>query len=186
MKFSEKDFQILDALDRQEISTQRELAEHAGISLGQVNYVLRSLLEKGLVKIGNFRKNPHGINYAYLLTPKGLEAKSALAVKFVMSRLREYHNLRQGLTERLATIEDESPVRIVFVGSAIVGGLLDSIIEEEDLRLVLVDQCRNWKDLKYYRPESFDIALLFDGNSGGRKKISEATGISKEKLLPLW
>ena len=68
MEHSEKTFQILDTLDRQEISTQRQLAEHAGISLGQVNYIIKSLLEKGLVKIGNFRKNPRKIGYVYLLT----------------------------------------------------------------------------------------------------------------------
>ncbi len=48
---SEKTFQVLDALDRQEISNQRQLAEHTGVSLGQVNYILKSLLDKGLVKI---------------------------------------------------------------------------------------------------------------------------------------
>jgi len=185
MELSEKDFQILDALDTQEITTQRELAEHAGISLGQVNYVLKSLLEKGLVKIGNFRKHPHKISYAYHLTPKGLEAKSTLAVKFVLSRLKEYHNLRQRLAKRLGAIEDESPVRIVFVGSPIVGGLVESIIQEDGLGIISVGQCGNWKELKHYSPESFDKAVLFDG-SGGIRKIGEGTGVSQDKLLPLW
>ena len=94
MEPSEKTFQVLDILDRQEISTQRQLAEHSGISLGQVNYILKSLLEKGLVKIGNFRKHPRKIGYVYLLTPRGIEAKSRLAVRFVMSKLNEYSNLR--------------------------------------------------------------------------------------------
>ncbi len=95
MEHSEKDFQVLDALDSQEITTQRQLAEHSGISLGQVNYVLKSLLEQGLVKIGNFRKSPRKIGYVYLLTPKGLEAKSRLAADFVISKLKEYHVLRR-------------------------------------------------------------------------------------------
>jgi len=56
MVLSQKDFQILEALDSHQIKTQRQLAEHAGVSLGQVNYVLKSFLEKGLVKIGKFRK----------------------------------------------------------------------------------------------------------------------------------
>ena len=73
MLLSEKHFQILDTLDGQEISTQRQLAQFTGISLGQINYVLKQLLEKGLVKIGNFRKNPYKIGYTYLLTPKGIE-----------------------------------------------------------------------------------------------------------------
>jgi len=184
MELSEKDFQILDALDTQEITTQRELAEHAGISLGQVNYVLKGFLEKGLVKIGNFRKNPRKISYIYHLTPKGLEVKSKLAVKFVLSRLKEYHNLRQRLTERLGALEEESPVRIVFVGSPIVGGLVESIIQEDGLRLISVGQCINWKELKHYSPESFDKAVLFDEN-GGIREIGEGTGVSQDKLLPL-
>jgi len=56
MLLSEKHFQILETLDEQEISTQRQLADFTGISLGQINYVLKQFLSKGLVKIGNFRK----------------------------------------------------------------------------------------------------------------------------------
>lgn len=186
MKLSEKTFQILDTLDRQEISTQRQLAEHAGISLGQVNYILKSLLEKGLVKIGNFRRNPHKIGYAYLLTPKGIEAKSRLAVKFVMSKLSEYHSVRNRLTEKLTIIEKEGHVRIIFVGPPIMKEFMDSIIDEKHMKLVLVGHRDNWKDLKNIKPESFDKALLFDDDSGGIRKMGEATGISRDKLLSLW
>ena len=87
MEPQEKDFPILDALSRQSITTQRELADHADISLGQVNYTLKSLLEKGLVKITNFTKSPSKISYIYRLTPKGLETKSALAARFVIRKL---------------------------------------------------------------------------------------------------
>jgi len=78
MKLPEKTFQVLETLDSQEISTQRQLADYSGISLGQVNYILKSLLGKGMVKVGNFRKNPHRIGYVYLLTPEGIETKSKL------------------------------------------------------------------------------------------------------------
>lgn len=186
MELSEKAFQVLETLDRQEISTQRQLADHAGISLGQVNYILKSLLEKDMVKIGNFRKNPRKIGYVYLLTPKGIEAKSRLAVRFVISKLREYNTLRKALTERLAIIEKKRHGRIIFVGPPIVKEFVDSIIDERRLKLVLVGHCNNWKDLKDIERESFDIALLSDGNSKGVRKIKEATGISTQKLLPLW
>jgi len=185
MEPTKKTFQVLDALDRQEVSTQRQLAQHAGVSLGQVNYVLKSLLEKGLVKIDNFRKNQRKIGYAYLLTPKGIEVKSRLAVGFVTARLREYNRLRQRLAERLALVENKGHVRIIFVGPPIVKEFVDSIIEERFLKLVLVAHCNNWKDLKGYDPASFDIALLFDDNSKGIRRIGEAIGISPEKLLPL-
>lgn len=185
MELTEKAFQVLDALDRQEISTQRQLAEHSGVSLGQVNYVLKSLVEKGLVKIDNFHKSQRKIGYVYLLTPKGIEAKSRLGFRFVMARLREYNRVRQRLAERLTIIENRGHVRIIFVGPPIVKEFVDSIIKERLQRLVLVGHCNNWKDLKGYDPGSFDIALLFDGNSKGLRKIEEALGISPDKLLSL-
>ena len=186
MENPEKTFQVLDTLDRREISTQRQLAEHSGISLGQVNYILKSLLEKGLVKIGNFRKNPRKIGYVYLLTPKGIEAKSRLAVRFVMSKLGEYNTLRKGLAERLSIIEKKSHVRTIFVGPPLVKEFVESVIKERQLKLFLVGHSSNWKELEQIAPESFDIALLFDDNSDGVRKISEAIGISREKLIPLW
>ena len=186
MQLSNKDFKILDALDRQEITTQRQLSRHAGISLGQVNYVLRSLLQKGLVKLGNFRKNPNKIGYVYLLTPKGIEAKSMLAAKFVTSKLEEYQSLRQRLAERLSSIEKKGHFRIVFVGPEIVKEFVASIIKEKDLDLKLTGHCHTWNDLRKYRPETFDIALLFDGLSRETKRIAVDSEISQDKLVALW
>ena len=186
MELSEKDFHILDALDSREITTQRELAEHAGVSLGQVNYVLKSLLKKGLVKIGNFRRNPRKISYVYHLTPKGLEAKAGLAGKFVMSRLQEYHDVRERLAEKLAVIAKEGQCRVLFVGPSVVRGLLDSIIKEKSLNMMLVGQCGDLKDLKRYDQGSFDFAVLFDGNGKKLKAEAKASGISSSKLFSLW
>ena len=186
MELSEKAFQVLDTLDRKEISTQRQLAKHSGISLGQVNYILNSLLEKGMVKVSNFRKNPQKIGYVYLLTPKGIEAKSRLAVEFVMSKLREYNNLRRRLADGLTIIEKQGHLRTFFIGPQIVKEFVDSIIDEKNLKLIQVGHCNNWQDLKDLEPDSFDIALLFDGNSEGVRKITKTMGISSEKLLPLW
>ena len=116
MKHTEKTFQILDALDRGEVSTQRQLADNSGISLGQVNYIIKILLDKGFVKISNFKHNPNKIGYVYFLTPKGIEEKSKLAVKFVLRKLREYEFLRDRLTERLIQIEAEGFTRVIFIG----------------------------------------------------------------------
>ena len=185
MEHSEKDFQVLDALDSQEITTQRQLAEHSGISLGQVNYVLKSLLEKGLVKIGNFRKSPRKIGYVYLLTPKGLEAKSRLAADFVISKLKEYHVMRRKIAEKLAYIESKGNLHIVFIGPEIASEFVDSIIKENSMKLVMVGYCRKWEELKEYDHESFDMALVFDVNTEGTKTMAEETGISRKKLIPL-
>ena len=186
MKHSEKTFQVLDALDREEISTQRQLADHSGISLGQVNYILKSLLKKGLVKVGNFRKNPHKIGYIYLLTPKGIEAKSKLAVKFVIRKLREYEVLRERLTERLSSIEKMGHIRIVFIGPSMVNEFIRLIIMESSLNLILVGHCSTWKDMDYIEPESFDIVILFDDSGDSIKKIEEERKIPQNKLLTLW
>jgi len=186
MDISKKDFQVLEALDSQEITTQRQLSEQAGISLGQVNYVLKSLLEKGLVKIGNFRKSPKKIGYAYLLTPKGIEAKSRIAAGFVVSKLKEYNRLRLKITEKLADIESKGHISLIFVGPEIVREFVDSIIEENQLKLILVGHCSSWQELTEYAPASFDIAILFDSNTVGIRKITADTGIQKDKMVPLW
>jgi len=102
MSLNATDYQVLDALDSAEITTQRQLAEHTGISLGQINYVIKRLLEKGLVKVGNFKKSPKKIGYAYLLTPQGIEEKSKLAVRFVMRKLDEYKRIENRIAEKLA------------------------------------------------------------------------------------
>ena len=186
MDHSEKTFQVLDTLDRQEIFTQRQLANHSGISLGQVNYILKSLLEKGHVKIGNFRNSPNKIGYVYLLTPKGIEAKSKLAVRFIVSKLHEYNDLRKRLAERLAKISEMNQRRIIFVGPKIVLNFVESIINEMDLNLTLIAHHEKWEELKEANGASFDIALLFDDNSESVKKIAKTLMFPRHKLVPLW
>ena len=186
MKLSEKSFQILDTLDRHEVFSQRQLAEHSGVSLAQVNYLLKRLLEKGLVKIKNFQKSPRKSAYLYLLTPDGMEAKSRVAVRFLMSKLREYSHLRRVLHQKLTSIEKNSPANVIFVGPPTVKDFVDSVIKEKRLKLILIGHYNNWKDLKEIDPESFDVALLFDGNSEGLKKISNNLNIPEKKLAVLW
>ena len=186
IEISEKSFQILDALNRHEVFSQRQLAEHSGVSLAQVNYLLKRLLEKGLVKIKKFQKNPRKTAYLYLLTPDGMEAKSRAAVRFVKSRLREYTHLRETLTKKLTSIEKDSLANVIFVGPPMVKDFVGSLIKEKRLRLILANHCSNWKDLKEIDPESFDVALLFDGNSEGLKKISNTLNIPEKKLTVLW
>jgi len=100
MKLTEKSFQVLDALYEHEVFSQRQLAKLSGVSLAQVNYILKRLLEKGLVKIKNFEKNPRKTTYLYLLTPDGMKAKSRTAVRFLMSKLREYNHLRENIAPK--------------------------------------------------------------------------------------
>jgi EPS-associated MarR family transcriptional regulator len=186
MKDSEKTFQVLDTLHRQEISTQRQLADHSGISLGQVNYILKSLLKKGMVKVGNFRQNPNKIHYMYLLTPKGIETKSRLAVKFVVAKLKEYNRLREILADKLTKIKKEGHHRIIFVGPSTVKDFISSIIDERELEIILVGYYDNLKDMDNISSESFDIALVFEDISGGIREIEQTLNIPKGKLMTLW
>lgn len=79
---------------------QRELAQHAGVSLGRLNYALRALVDKGWVKVGNFSRSPHKLGYAYLLTPRGFDAKARLTKRFLAHKMKEYDQLREEI-ERL-------------------------------------------------------------------------------------
>ena len=80
-------------------SSQRELAEELGFSLGKLNYCLKALKAKGLVKISNFKKNPDKINYIYLITPKGIVEKTKLTVNFMKRKMKEYEELKKELNQ---------------------------------------------------------------------------------------
>lgn len=82
---------------------QRELAEALGISVGKANYCLRALVEKGLIKMTNFRRNDNKRAYAYLLTPAGVAAKASLTVRFLRRKTQEY----EALKEEIATLKWE-------------------------------------------------------------------------------
>ena len=75
-------------------SSQRELAYELGFSLGKLNYCLKALKGKGLIKIKNFKKNPNKIGYAYILTPRGIREKILLATKFLERKSREFEELK--------------------------------------------------------------------------------------------
>jgi len=187
MELTERDFQVLDALDRHEITTQRQLADHAGISLGKVNYVLKSLLDRGLVKLGNYRRNPHKVvSYAYLLTPKGIEEKSRLAVRFVINRLNEYDRLRQIFTEKLSAISRNGHKRIIIVGPRIIREFLVSIINEEHRQVNVIAQCDNGEDLRDTNRDSYDVVLWFADTGGNAMEIAGTVGIPKHRVISLW
>ena len=88
-------FNVLRKIQKNPKSTQRELAEELGFSLGKLNYCLKALKKKCLVKITNFKKNPNKLNYAYILTPKGISEKTKLTVNFMKRKMKEYDELKK-------------------------------------------------------------------------------------------
>jgi EPS-associated MarR family transcriptional regulator len=186
MELSTKDFHVLDTLDSYKITTQRQLSEKSGISLGKANYLLKGLLKKGLVKMGRFSKSPNKKNYVYLLTPKGLETKSRLAARFVVSKLKEYSQIKRKIAEKLIIIESKGHVNIVLVGPEIIKNFVDKMIKEHALNLVMVGYCNALEQLKAYDIESFDMALVMDGNNADMEAMPEDMKAFQDKLLPLW
>ena len=95
-KYSNIDeFNLMRKLKKNPNSTQRELADDLGFSLGKLNYCLKALKKKGLVKINNFKNNENKINYLYILTPKGISAKARLTINFMKQKMREYDELKR-------------------------------------------------------------------------------------------
>tara|TARA_B100000242_G_C42864110_1_gene401082 strand:+ start:401 stop:727 length:327 start_codon:yes stop_codon:yes gene_type:complete len=98
-KETDDEFQILRTINKKPNSTQRQLASELGFSLGKLNYCLRALKEKGLVKIDNFKKNPSKFSYIYVLTPAGIAKKTKLTINFMKRKMKEYEDLQMELDE---------------------------------------------------------------------------------------
>lgn len=87
-------FRVLRLLQENPEMSQREIAAAAGISVGGVHYCLNALIDKGLVKLGNFTAAQDKRRYAYLLTPKGISEKAALTTNFLKRKIEEYEVLK--------------------------------------------------------------------------------------------
>tara|TARA_B100001750_G_C15203986_1_gene444905 strand:- start:30 stop:341 length:312 start_codon:yes stop_codon:yes gene_type:complete len=99
-KDNQDHFDVLRQVENKPDSSQRELADDLGFSLGKLNYCLKALKNKGLVKIKNFEKNPNKIGYLYVLTPKGVIEKTKLTINFMNRKMKEYEELKKELKEK--------------------------------------------------------------------------------------
>ena len=95
MENNQDHLNLLRKIKNKPESSQRELAKELGFSLGKLNYCLKALKSKGLVKISNFRRNPNKANYIYILTPKGIAEKSKLTNNFMKRKMNEYEELKR-------------------------------------------------------------------------------------------
>lgn len=87
-------------------ASQRELASSLGFSLGKANYVLRALVEKGLVKAENYRNSRNKLAYLYVLTPDGMAAKATMTRQFLRLKMKEYEDLRLEIKQLLKASGD--------------------------------------------------------------------------------
>jgi MarR family transcriptional regulator, temperature-dependent positive regulator of motility len=95
----ETDLRALQALAQRPQLNQRELASELGVSLGKVNYCLKALLGKGLLKAHNFKNNKNKLAYAYVLTPSGIAARAELTAEFLQIKINEYERLEKQIAE---------------------------------------------------------------------------------------
>jgi len=100
MKDDPDQLEVLRAINNKTNSTQRELANDLGFSLGKLNYVIKALKKKGHIKVKNFKNNKNKINYLYILTPEGISAKTKLTINFMKLKMREYDELKRELKKR--------------------------------------------------------------------------------------
>ena len=92
---SEEELEILRKIEENPNLTQRQIAEHLGLSLGKINYLIQALLGKGLLKINNFRRSDNKLGYLYLLTPEGVETKRKLTTLFLRRKSEEFDKLKK-------------------------------------------------------------------------------------------
>jgi EPS-associated MarR family transcriptional regulator len=94
-------FEVLREIYKNPKASQREMAQILGFSLGKLNYCLRALKNKGLVKINNFKKKENRLNYLqYVITPKGISERTRLTLNFMRKKMKEYDELKKELKEK--------------------------------------------------------------------------------------
>ena len=99
---------LLKTLETNPSLSQRDLSKRLGVSLGKVNFCLKALVEKGCLKVNNFRSSENKLAYAYLLTPQGVEQKARMTVEFLQIKVQEYERLRTEIEELKRAAEQET------------------------------------------------------------------------------
>ena len=102
-------YHILRLLERNPQISQRQLANELGMSLGKTNYCVRAVVEKGWVKVRNFRKSNRKVAYLYQLTPRGIAAKSRITRRFLDRKVEEFERLQKEIQQLRAEVDDPTP-----------------------------------------------------------------------------
>tara|TARA_B100000315_G_C14108884_1_gene377188 strand:+ start:160 stop:531 length:372 start_codon:yes stop_codon:yes gene_type:complete len=106
-KYDEDHFAILRKISKKSTLSQRKMAKELGFSLGKLNYCIKELQKKGLIKIRNFKNNRKKINYLYILTPKGISSKTMLTINFMKRKIKEYDELKSEIASSEFNISNE-------------------------------------------------------------------------------
>jgi EPS-associated MarR family transcriptional regulator len=95
MHKSDAEYLLLKKLEDNPYLTQRQLSKELGVSLGKINYVINALIDKGWLKLNNFKRSDNKLGYRYLLTTQGITEKTLLAQKFLKKKSDEYNRLKE-------------------------------------------------------------------------------------------
>jgi EPS-associated MarR family transcriptional regulator len=91
---TEDQLDLMHIIECDSNASQRNIAKKTGLSTGKVNYCLKALINIGFIKMHNFSKSNQKINYAYILTPKGMKEKTAITKRFIIKKKQEYDKLK--------------------------------------------------------------------------------------------
>ena len=100
MKNDPDQFNVLRKINSNPNVSQRDLANELNLSLGKINYCLKALKSKGLVKIQNFNKSKNKMGYAYILTPRGISEKTKITINFMKRKMDEYEELKKEINQK--------------------------------------------------------------------------------------
>jgi len=115
-KMEDLNFRTLRLLQEKPDASQRDLADQLGVSHGKMNYCLKALIDKGLIKLENFQNSQHKFKYAYLLTPAGITEKAKLTRRFLIRKLQEYEQLKSEIEELKNEVGEGSSVHVEAAG----------------------------------------------------------------------
>jgi hypothetical protein len=152
------------------------------MSLGKTNYLLRKLMDQGLVKINAALGDTN--NGRYLLTPEGEEAKAKMTVPFIKARVHEFEELRKRLLENLLVLRESGARRLLVVGSESLGKLLGHIARAEKLELQVVATVSNDDDFSNYPQDKWDSLLIAEDTPKVRS-ILQLLMVQAEKVWHL-
>ena len=98
---------VLRLLEQNPQLTQRQLSAELGVSLGKTHYIVKSLIDVGLIKLDNFQRSNNKLGYAYLLTPKGIAEKASITVRFLARKQDEYKRLEREIEALKSEVDAE-------------------------------------------------------------------------------
>ena len=180
----EKDFLILDAIDRYQPSSQRALANLCGMSLGRTNYAVQQLVEKGLIKISKGKDGSSKNRHAYVLTAQGLQYKGQMSTPFLKARMKDFEDFRNRLLENLLELQAQGIDRLLILGSRSLGKLLEHIARMENLDLRIVGTASEPDHFDCFATDAYDCILIAEDPAVFGKLIQRGL-VPEEKVTYL-